>query len=294
MRVFNFSILNSIIHPMRLLHFSDIHAANWFSGWHGYFDKRLLGALNYLFRRKNQHHWDWVSLAVLSIQKLAPEIVICSGDITSTSDPKEFYKSLNALEPLWNNPDITFIYVPGNHDHYIQDKACYRALGDAFYNLNQKRWRLSELPLCYEINNIQFLLVNQATPASWLMSTGIVSDETTKWLNHLVCDSKKIELRLNQPSRILIGHFPLFDRNGQKLSRRRSCNNINSLHMAYKLKQINVSLCGHIHEHYIRNDDQDCVEICAGSLTSTGIANYMEFSCNSRTFDQQWLNLIDN
>ncbi len=276
---------------MRVVHFSDIHATRWLSGWHGYFDKRLLGAINYLLRRRNQQHWDWVSIAVEKIKELTPEVVVCSGDITSLSSPAEFNKSISALKPLWQDPKIIFIYVPGNHDHYVQDRDCFNALENAFYCLNQNRWQLSDLPLIFNQNGVQFILVNEALPVSWLMSTGMITKQTNQWLFDFLftpeCDNSKL------PMRVLIGHFPLYDHMGQALPRRRCCQNMNTLIDAFKNEKINISLCGHIHHHYIRVDNRNSIEICAGSLTTNGVINYLEFSDTHKSFNQRWINVIE-
>jgi 3',5'-cyclic AMP phosphodiesterase CpdA len=225
------------------------------------------------------------------IKKWAPDVVVCSGDITSISDPREFQQSVEALRPLYEDPNITFIYVPGNHDHYVNNPLCFQALEEAFYLLNQRRWRLSDLPLSHEMDEVDFILVNQAAPASWLMSTGMIAHETKLWWEnkwHQVTPPTAGEF---DKMKILIGHFPLFDREGRLLPRRRRCLKMECLQNAFRQGQINLSLCGHIHEPFIRAESPKHVEICAGSLTATGMMNQIELMKNHQSFKQQWLKL---
>ena len=103
---------------MRIAHFSDIHAGSWIRGMSGYFDKRLLGAFNFLLRRKLNQNWNFVDLAVQKIKQIDPDIVICTGDIATIASNHEFTKAKDALAPLVEDTRFEFLFIPGNHDWY--------------------------------------------------------------------------------------------------------------------------------------------------------------------------------
>ena len=102
---------------MRIVHFSDIHAACWLHELHGYFDKRILGSLNFLIRRKRLHNWHRVDLAVARIKQLSPNVVVCTGDLATISGYKEFELAKKHLLlllmildlNLFSSPEITII-----------------------------------------------------------------------------------------------------------------------------------------------------------------------------------------
>ena len=74
-----------------------------------------------------------------------PDVVICTGDITSTGQPSEFDQALEILGPLIEHPHIEFLYIPGNHDVYVRNQRCVEALQNAFSKINGNNF--SDLPI---------------------------------------------------------------------------------------------------------------------------------------------------
>ncbi len=274
---------------MRIIHFSDIHAARWIQDPRGFFDKRLLGAFNYLLRRSHSHHWHYVDAAVRKIRELSPDIVICTGDLTTLSQPIEFEMARLALKPLVEDESFDLLYVPGNHDDYVRDAASKAALLETFQFMNRGRYELSNLPQSVEYpkDNIRFLMLNQAVPAALHMSNGMIDNRTYEWLaNELSTGSASPTTRT-----VMVAHFPIFDRAGKELSVRRGCKNNKSLRDAFLNGLVHVSLCGHIHDHFARWEKNGSVEFCAGSLTHTGIFNMIELDSIDGKIRQEWVSV---
>ena len=66
---------------MRIAHFSDIHVGRWPQEIRAHFDKRLLGSLNYRLRRSHQFSRDFLPRALCQLRMLAPDWVVCTGDL---------------------------------------------------------------------------------------------------------------------------------------------------------------------------------------------------------------------
>ncbi len=272
---------------MRIVHFSDIHAGGWLQDFRGYFDKRLLGAFNYLLRRKHHHDWNLVEAAISKIKSLAPDIVICTGDFTSISEPAEFLRAKNALMPLIDDTSFEFLYVPGNHDYYVKKASCVSALYETFHIVNRGKFSLDDLPVCVDLNGISFVLLNEAVPVNLFKSTGVVDMKSKDWLTSRFNDEA-----VNDNMFILVAHFPIFDKFGNPLSFRRRCENNEILQSALREKKIDISLCGHIHSHFSRWEDCGSVEFCAGSLTFTGILNLVDIDDSKRLISQKWIDVL--
>ncbi|MCF7853605.1 MAG: metallophosphoesterase, partial [Candidatus Pacebacteria bacterium] len=188
---------------MRIIHFSDIHLGAWTRDLSAIFDKRLLGQLNYLLRRKRRLHEEYIRRAVEKIPAMHPDIVVCSGDITCVGSPEEFRKAIGLLRPFVDHEEFDFLYVPGNHDAYVRKKECRASLEQAFHALNKRRWRIGDLPVVLTYGDVQVFLLNECSPTSIVSSAGRLSDASKQALAaHL---SKP---RTANAVRILVGHFP--------------------------------------------------------------------------------------
>jgi len=270
---------------MRIVHFSDIHAGGWPQSLSGLFDKRAFGALNHLLRRSHLHEWRHVADAVQQIRLLSPDIVVCTGDITTLGEPAEFETALEALRPLIEDHRFELIYVPGNHDAYTAREASQQALADAFSRLNRGKWQLSELPVSLLFQHVRFLLLNEAVPAPAYSSAGIVDAPTRQWLAKEL-DGKSED---GPAATILVGHYPLLDRHGETVGWRRTCRHNEGLLAALRDGRVNLSLCGHMHTHFARREDGGAAELCAGSLTGSGVFNLVDYNLLEGKIEHRWL-----
>lgn len=227
--------------------------------------------MNYVLRRRRFHHWRYVDAAVRTIRNLVPDVVICTGDLTNIGDPAEFDKACTALRPLVDDERFELLYVPGNHDNYVANRSCRTALETAFQYMNRGRWEMVDLPLATVVGPVRFLLVNQTHPAPVYASYGTIDEKTLRWFKEDILEDPGV-LKTN----VLVGHFPLFNRNGQELPARRRCRGNRVFQDALRKNFISLSLCGHIHQSFVRTEPNGSMEICAGSLTLQGRLNVIE------------------
>ncbi|MCK5834548.1 MAG: metallophosphoesterase [Lentisphaeria bacterium] len=263
---------------MKIIHFSDPHLGLWPRGGSSFFDKRLVGALNYFLFRRSHFDLNVLQMAIDTTLTLKPQVVVISGDITSTGTPEEFELACEYLKPLVE-ADLKLIYIPGNHDAYVQNKRCVNGLKKAFSYLNQGRWQLDELPLNYKLGDVTFQILNEAFPTPPYRSSGVL----TSTASELISTPKKE----NTEVRIGVGHFPVRDRSGQPLNSRRCLKNSQSLYSALEESRLDAYLCGHIHKPFINNYGST-KEICAGSISQNGHLNVLEINQVNGTLEQHW------
>lgn len=272
---------------MRIVHFSDIHVTCWpreFSAW---CDKRALGLLNFCLRRRHQFHPHYLERAVLRIRTLSPDWVIMTGDLTSVGTGTEFAQALERLASLCDpRAPFELIYVPGNHDTYVRNRACRNALEAAFARLNRNRWRLDELPRCLELSNLRVFVVNEARPTSPWESGGALAPAAWTTLHGWF-----EEPRREGEKRLLVGHFPCRLADGSLLPRQRRLRDGDRLWDALRNGQLDVALCGHHHTPFLRGEPNGAMEICAGALTVHGKLNVLDYAPLTGKFSQFWVDV---
>ena len=106
---------------MRIAHITDIH---WMRPprFSQLTFKRTLGAANLFLAGRSHHFSDPVRQALVQhLLDEAPDLVVCSGDLTATATPDEFEMARTALAPVLDA--MPFFTVPGNHDSYTQESV---------------------------------------------------------------------------------------------------------------------------------------------------------------------------
>lgn len=247
---------------MRIVHFSDVHFGRPAYSPRAVFDKRLLGTVNFLLNRRGSVHEDSVGKLLEQCRSLAPDVVVCSGDITCVGSPGEFESALNALDAFTRLPGCALFYVPGNHDAYVRAANCRLALAGARNKLNPGLNDPCRVFLDTTVDNVSIGLVDQAHPTNIFLSSGTLTPEalaaTREWCQR------------TQHPRILIGHFPTAGPKGESLGHRRHLNGAAALAHMLDEGLVDVYLCGHIHSRFVRYAPSGAFECCAGSLTMKG------------------------
>lgn len=271
---------------MRIVHFSDIHIGRRTKQAGALFDKRLLGLINYKLNRRHHIREILVSNAVGRITDLDPDLVVCTGDITCIGSPEEFRAACRILEPLVVAPDFKFVYLPGNHDAYVRDRLCRERLRQAFGFLNRQNFSLDSLPAAFDTSEASLLILNEALPTPvWSSAGRLDSTDEQKfadWLSR--SDSSK--------PRILLGHYPTVRGDGTQLPWRRRLKNGEVIRQALQKGELDLALCGHIHDRFAFKHASGAMEICAGSLTTDGFLNVVDTRNNQKQkIDQKWIDV---
>jgi 3',5'-cyclic AMP phosphodiesterase CpdA len=106
---------------MRAAHITDIHV-ECIPRFDQLFSKRAIGAVN-LYVLGRRHHFTRKSAEALveAVVAAAPDVVLCTGDLTATALPEEFAAAAELLRPVTDR--FPFVVIPGNHDVYTGESV---------------------------------------------------------------------------------------------------------------------------------------------------------------------------
>lgn len=219
---------------MRVAHITDLHVEVR-PHITELFNKRLMGVTNlYLLGRHAHFSPATVTGLVSAVSALAPDAVVCTGDLTSTATEAEFQRAAEVLRPLTDR--FPFVVQPGNHDVYTDESVGRFAKHfGAFANGGR-------FPFVWPVGPIDFVLVDSARP-DWL-SRGRVGDDQLEVADMLLGAG-------DRPAVVML-HYPLRDRKGapygpptRNLSDAASVEKILTRHA-----RVTAVLHGHAHHGY--------------------------------------------
>jgi Icc protein len=134
-----------------------------------------------------------IALAIARVNDLLPrpDIVLATGDLTTSGRPEE-YKSLAAIiEPL----EVPLYIIPGNHDEY-------RPLLNAFsgkYGLIDDGKDYDFIRTVIEDGQLRLISLDTTVPAH---HHGAIPEERTLWLDEVLCEAP------DKPTLIFMHHPP--------------------------------------------------------------------------------------
>ncbi|MCK9506445.1 MAG: metallophosphoesterase [Porticoccaceae bacterium] len=260
----------------RIIHFSDPHIALFSFRHGGFFDKRLFGRLNHCLRRRRSLRLQRLQQAAELFASLEPDLLVCSGDLTSVGDPDEFALAERLLAPILELAGERFLYIPGNHDAYVQDRRCRQALETTFHRLNRKAFHLQKLPASLVLGPSEIILGNSARPSPIYSSNGAFSSQEWERLESQLMSAK------NTPFRLLLQHFPTLDSTGRPLGWRRRLKQAEQLLQWQQKNAFDALLCGHIHRPFLLEAPLPRI-VCAGSLTLYGSFAIIDLDSNNNS-----------
>lgn len=261
---------------MKIVHFSDPHAGGAAEDWLAYFDKRWVGVFNYRFRRRFRHDLRNLEKAVTHILNVRPDVVVCTGDLTSTGQPLEFDKVRPLLEPLRDSA-IPVVFVPGNHDCYVTRPKCVDAMREMVCWLTRDSYALDDLPTVRSHGGVEFIVINTSAPSNLLCSWGFLTQATRNWLE-AYCSTPK-----NCP-RVLVTHYPIAEHNHPVWRIRHRLFGAAPVKKMLEDQRLDLVLCGHVHKPYQQIDDSGRGESCAGSVTRNGTLSEIEYDAADSRF----------
>jgi 3',5'-cyclic AMP phosphodiesterase CpdA len=115
-----------------IAHFSDVHALS-LGGVSplAFLSKRLAGGLNLLLKRRHRHPVQLFEALIQDLNRVRPDHVIVTGDLTNLSLEPEFALARRTLDGLALGPGEVTV-VPGNHDAYVWGAWLRHAFERAF------------------------------------------------------------------------------------------------------------------------------------------------------------------
>lgn len=269
---------------MKIAHFSDPHAGMDCPDLSAWFDKRWVGLFNYRFRRCFQHDLESLKKAVDYILANDFDLAICTGDLTTTGQAHEFELVKRYLKPL-RDSNIPILYTPGNHDCYVKNPVCVKAVNEMVDYLSNGEYQFKDMPFVKSYDGVDFIVLNCSYPSNLLCSWGFVKKE----------DSKFIEDYCAQPKanpRVLVNHYPIIE-DHPILRLRHSLLGQKQIKKLLESHEIDLSLCGHVHKNYSKCDEHGRGEYCSGSVTKNGVFSEIIYDDVTKDFTFKNINLLD-
>ncbi len=263
---------------LRIAHISDLHFSKPTCSPFQFFSKRWIGNLNLIFSRQKDFETDRLQDLPAIFKAHQVDHVVISGDLSTTSQEKEFREGCAFVEQL-KAEGLNVFVLPGNHDHYTKraykDQLFYRFFDCSFslvdepiYEFNLKKHKLAAK---YLGNKWWFIALDTAVATSMISSRGHFSEELERNLQRaLMCIPSDHQI-------ILANHFPFFDHESPRKTMARST----ALRdLVQQFSNIKIYLHGHTHRH------------CLADLRSSGLPIISDSGSTSHCMHGGW-NLID-
>ena len=246
---------------MRILHFSDLHCATPPRGLAWPTAHRLLRTLTQRLRRQPHQDWSTIDRLLLLADRLQPDLAVCTGDLCAVSSPDEFTRALQLLQPPRQRLPKRLVYLPGNHDAYVNRTEITDARLHAVRLLNGLSPTAGHLPLQRALGPLRLLLLDAARPMPPWRSGGVATLQ-----QHATILRQLIRPRRPGERRALVSHFPLFRPDGSPLGWRRGITHDRLFRDLAHDGLLDLILCGHIHTPFLHRCGP-CTQVCPGSIT---------------------------
>ncbi len=274
---------------LRFVQLSDLHLSSIkIPNLTQLMNKRILGYLSWLRKRRHTHQRWILDLAIEEIRQLKIDHYAITGDLTHIGLKNEFEQVTQWLNSVGSADNITLI--PGNHDLYVNEQwersfALWEnyMLGDNQTRHEPSKQALTQLNQLYPIvrirKNVAFVGLSSVFDAPWFRATGEVAETQLSRLQVLL-NSKA----LDNYCKVLLVHHPLT----MTHTPARKCL-LNRDKLISLLKQHPVDLVLHGHGHNSCYDSIDCADNCEipiiGMSSTSSINQTRDYQAEFLLFD---------
>lgn len=232
---------------LRIAQLSDLHFSDITFSPSQFLSKRWLGNLNLIFTRRKAHQYEQLDQLKTLLTELKVDLVIVTGDISTTSKHLEFVLAKEFFNDL-EHKNIQLLFIPGNHDLYTKNayknKTFYRyfpnkGLPSLFSEYSLKK---DEIEIFELAKDLCCICLDTVIPTHLFSSQGFFNEKLEKRLLHVLKQIPKTT------SIILINHFPFFSNESPRkdLIRREALKTICEEH-----SNIVLFLHGHTHRQTV-------------------------------------------
>lgn len=229
---------------MKIVHLSDLHIFDIsVETWANFFNKRIIGGLNYLLFRRKHHRLSPLFALLADLEKIKPDHVVITGDISNLGLRSEFLLAKQLIEkiPL---PFNQVTLIPGNHDNYVG--GCLNNFCTLFTDYLQSSPPFANksnlFPIVKIIQNTAVIGLSSAVVTPFFSSQGLIG-------NNQLTDLKKILQQLSSYFRVVLIHHPPISQWGEW---RKKLNDKNIFIDIIKELGCELILHGHNHKDQIR------------------------------------------
>jgi len=158
--------------------------------------KRLIGQANLWLNRRHRFDHRLVGHTVEQVMGMNPDLVLLSGDLTTTALHGEFEDAARMLAPLAER--FPMVAVPGNHDRYTFSSARHRVMETLLPSMVPDRW-----PDFRSLTDRWYLLALDSSVPRIFNSRGLVG-------RHQMRRVRRITSNLTaEDGLIVLCHYPL-------------------------------------------------------------------------------------
>lgn len=154
---------------MRIVLIGDIHLFQLRVKPRDLLGKRILGQGNLWLNRSHRFNHALLDPLFERVEELKPDLVLCSGDVTTTSLENEFLDIMEHFRPL--SERVPVLVVPGNHDKYTFRSHKKRTMHTLMEGLMPE-----EFPHCRELNAKWRLMGLDSARPQVMMSRGALGE----------------------------------------------------------------------------------------------------------------------
>lgn len=181
---------------MRVAHITDIHVEQPMQAGE-LLSKRALAAANlHLLGRARKFDLGTVRALVPAVLQARPDLVVCTGDVTSTGTEAEFQLAAELLAPIARSHPL--LMLPGNHDVYVRS-----AVGRLEHHFAQSVPG-GGYPYLARHGGVDFIALDVSRP--WPTSQGHASNDQLERFSRLLSEG-------DGPCVVML-HYPLRGRDG--------------------------------------------------------------------------------
>ena len=222
---------------MRFLHITDLHFWNIVYNPVYLCNKRILGNLNLLVRRRKYLHTDRSASFVDLLRTLQVDGIFIGGDLTTTAMPGEFLQAAAFLQRLAGITSNIYL-LPGNHDVYTFE-SCRRRRFESYFG--QYAPTVGDTSVSTLAEGLSLFRVPTVRP-NLLSSRGIVTPAQLERTRAMIAMN-------TGHAGIVLAHYPLLQSvPGYRLSSERRLINAEGLREIVGQSPVPVLyLAGHVH-----------------------------------------------
>ncbi len=181
---------------MRIVLIGDIHAYRLLVMPWQLIGKRLIGQANLWLNRRHRFDHSLVDRVVEHASSFNPDLILLSGDLTTTALTGEFDDIAQQLAPVTSR--FPTVIVPGNHDRYTFASKRQRTMEARLPSIVPDGW-----PYFRQIAERWYLLALDSAVPRIFNSRGRVGRE------QLRCARKLISYLTERDGLIVLCHYPL-------------------------------------------------------------------------------------
>lgn len=230
---------------INLVHITDLHFFSQGLTLSHFLSKRFLGYFNWILNRRRRFDFSFADRFFTRLKQQKPRAVIISGDLTVTSDLKEFEVARQFVDRI-RSVGVPLYLIPGNHDYYTFESVRRRRFEEFFDDYLVSK----DYPAFVKLEeNLSMIFLHTVKP-NLLSSRGCISPEQVEKLGVIINDSSS--------PLIVCSHYPVLHRTDTYYSNltRRLVNAKLLRSVLIKSRVPLLYIAGHVH-HYSYTVDKE-------------------------------------